>query len=136
MAKKSKRKQSVISDLQRHLLTGAAFGLYFGWFFRPQREPNFIFALLLAVVITLGVFLFRLIRQGTGESRALLQATPMNFVQSFLILASLEARHFFYDFGSGLMSNPVLGGRIATAIVMVLLWAIFGGFYYWRNNQK
>ncbi len=136
MAKKSKAKSPAISDLSRNLLTGAAFGLYFGWFFRPQIAPRFLFAFFLAIAFTIVMFLFRLYQQGREESQTLLRATPLNFIQSFAVLAALEARDYFYEFGTTLMSNPVLGGRIVTTIVMVILGTLFGGFYYWRNNQK
>ncbi len=136
MAKKSKQKSTGISELQRHLLTGAAFGLYFGWFFRPQREASFVFAIFLAVILTIVMLLYRLYQNGRENAQATFKEAPLNFGQFLIFWTALEFRHFAYDFGSPMTSNPVIGGRLASAVLMIFVGVLLGGIYYWRNSQK
>ena len=135
MAKKSKRKSNGISEFQRYLLIGGAFGLYFGWFFNPQREPNLSVAITRTVVVTIIMFLFHLYQQGRGEVQTLLKRTPLSFAQYFIFFIVLEGRHFFYDFGFGITETH-LGGRSATAVVMISVGLLMAVLYYWINKPE
>lgn len=90
-------KPSNPDKMRRYILTGAAIGLYFGWFFRPgTREPSLVTVLFLTTIITIVVTLLRLWQK---DRENLLQRTARTFINYALILAILEARHLVLDWG-------------------------------------
>lgn len=126
------------TTLQRYILIGASLGLYFGYFFRPQRDPNFAYALALAVIVTIGMFalrvlgmvpLFQRVKFLQASSMSFgdaLRQVPINLIQYTAILAALELRHYAHD----------MGGWIATSILMTFLGALSGVWYWWRNPEN
>ena len=135
MAKKTQKKAGAISELQRYLLIGAGFGLYFGWFFTPQREPTLSVAITRTILAAVVMFLFQLYQQGRGEFQTLLRKTPLNVLQLFVFFAVLEVRRFFYEIGFGLTETH-LGGRSVTAVVLIVIGVALAGLYYWRNRPQ
>lgn len=111
--------------LTRYVLTGAGLGLYFGFFFRPAREPNVWFALLLAVVVAVVMTAIEA-WQKRPLSWKLLKTAVANFVKAFLFLLLLELRHPVYDYG----------GKVAVTIFMTVMGALAGlGYAYERIKQ-
>ena len=107
--------------MRQYILTGAGLGLYFGWFFRPVREPNFMVALGLSLFITLVMTLIRLWRSDRAQ---LLQRAGITFVQYLLVLAVLEARHFAFD----------AGGRFGVIALTTIFGALGGYLMAQRGN--
>lgn len=106
--------------LRQYILTGAGIGLYFGWFFRPMRDPSLYTVVGLSLVITVVMTLLRLYR---GERKRLIQSAGATFVQFALVIAMLEARHFAFDFG----------GRFAVIIFTTIMGAVSG---YWMAYKE
>lgn len=102
----------------RYALTGGAIGLYFGWFFRPARQPNVWFVLLLAGLITLVTMGIKVWRE-RPSSLQLLKNSLMMFVKACLFLILLELRHPVYD----------MGGKEAVTIFMTVMGALAGFLY-------
>lgn len=121
-----KTKTKMNAELQRHILMGAGLGLYFGMFFRPAREPNFLFALGLALLVTFVMFVVRLGRKDRPGFAVAIREVPLNFLQYSLILVALEARHFAHE----------AGGRLATSILMTIMGAFTGALYWWKSSSK
>ena len=126
MKTKKSDKSVMKANLHRHIMVGAALGLYFGMFFRPARDPNFLFAAGLALLVTFVMFLVRLFQKNRPPVKSLLREAPLNLLQYFLILAALEGRHYAYD----------LGGRVATSILMTCMGAVTGALIYWKSHGK
>ena len=105
---------------------GAGLGLYFGLFFRPAREPSFLFAIGLAILVTFVMFLIRLIRKDRPGFAVAFREVPLNLLQYTIILIALEARHFAHD----------AGGRVATSILMTIMGSITGALYWWKSGKK
>lgn len=106
--------------VQRYVLTGMGLGLYFGWFFRPVREPSLWTPIILAAGVTFVMTLLRLWREGR-EGLQLFVVTI--FLRTALGIALLELRHVAYDFG----------GRSAVIILTVIGGALIG---YWLARQE
>ena len=67
------KKMTTNQLLTRYALTGGAIGLYFGFFFRPAREPNLWFALLLAgLVVVVTVVVISVLGVGAMVRRVIL----------------------------------------------------------------
>lgn len=107
------KKTASMSHLRQYVLTGAALGLYFGWFFRPLRDPSIVTILLLSTVITIVMTCIRMWRR---EWEQLAKRAASTWVNYALILAVLEARHFAFD----------LGGRPAVIVMTILFGALAG----------
>ena len=111
--------------LTRYALTGGAIGLYFGLFFRPQREANFAYALLLALVVAVvmtGLFAW--------QKRPSLTTLPahfaITFVKAALALTLLEGRHLAYDWG----------GTTAGILFAVIMGAATGLWFAYDQNRQ
>ena len=110
----------------RYGLTGAAIGLYFGLFFRPARQPNLWFVLILASLITLVTVAIKVWRERPSITQ-LLKSALSSFVKACLFLILLELRHPIND----------AGGRVAVTIFMTLMGALAGLWYaYDQIRQK
>ena len=103
--------------LTRYALTGGALGFYFGFFFRPAREPNLLFILGLALLITLVMSGIKLYRERPSVG-ALLKSAAGTLLKAILFLILLELRHPVYDYG----------GRVAVTIFMTLM-GVLGGLW-------
>ena len=114
MTKKMTRNQL----LTRYALTGGALGFYFGFFFRPARQPNLLFALGLALLITLVMTGINIYRKRPSLP-SLLKLAAGTFLKAILFLILLELRHPVYDFG----------GKAAVTIYMTLM-GVLGGLWY------
>lgn len=112
--------------LSRYLLTGAALGLYFGLFFRPARAPSLLVAVGLSLISALAVTLLQLRKPEQRNGAALLRYFVKAWAGFALVLAMLEARHFFYD----------LGGRLATSLFTVVYGAGMGWLYAKTSGQE
>lgn len=110
--------------LTRYALTGGAIGLYFGLFFRPVREANFGYALLLALLVAVVMSGLRL-----WQKRPHLSSLPpyfaITFVKAALALALLEGRHLAFDFG----------GKTAVILFTVLMGAATGLWFAYDQNR-
>jgi drug/metabolite transporter (DMT)-like permease len=119
--------------LTRYALTGGAIGLYFGLFFRPLREANFVYALLLALLVAVvmsGLHLWqkRPLRQGSVQaSLSTLPATfAITFVKAALALTLLEGRHLAFDWG----------GKTAVILFTVIMGAATGLWFAYDQNRQ
>jgi hypothetical protein len=110
--------------LTRYALTGGAIGLYFGLFFRPLREANFVYALglaLLVAVVMSGLHLWQ-----KRPSLATLPATfAITFVKAALALTLLEGRHLAFDWG----------GKTAVTLFTVIMGAATGLWFAYDQNR-
>lgn len=123
--KENKRVESM--SLSRHLWVGGAIGLYFGWFFRPAREPSWVIVIFLGLLITVVLAAWQIFRR-KKENRTvgqILRRLPMTFVQYAIVLTFLEARHFAYDFG----------GRFAVIIMTTILGALSGLWMAYQSGN-
>lgn len=124
--------------LTRYALTGGAIGLYFGLFFRPLREANFGYALLLALLVAVvmsGLHLWqkRPLRQATSGRRsvqaslATLPATfAITFVKAALALTLLEGRHLAFGWG----------GKTAVTLFTIIMGAATGLWFAYDQNRQ
>ena len=131
-------KSKMNATMQRYILIGAGLGLYFGYFFRFPRDPNFAYVFALALVVTIVMFIVRVLGLIPAFQRfkfyqinpmtfgEILRQIPINFLQYLAILAALEARHIVHD----------VGGRFGTSIFMTVLGALSGIWYWWRNLES
>ncbi len=124
--------------LTRYALTGGALGLYFGLFFRPLREANFVYALFLALLVAVvmsGLHLWqkRPLRQAPPGRRSV-QASQTslptyfaaNFIKVALALTLLEGRHIAYDWG----------GKTAVTIFTVIMGAAAGLWFAYAQTRQ
>jgi len=120
------RKMTANQLLTRYSLTGAAIGLYFGLFFRPAREPNLLFVLALAILISVVMTVIKAFRERPSLLK-LLKVALFTFLKATLFLVLLELRHPIYDYG----------GKVAVTIFMTLMGALAGfGYAYEEIQQK
>lgn len=126
MAKDNKRTNQGGGSLSRHLLTGAALGLYFGVFFRPAREPSLLLAVGLSLASALAITLLQLRHPEKRSGRVLLPYFFKAWGGFALVLAMLELRHVFYNFG----------GRLATTVFTTLYGAALGFIYARTAGQE
>ena len=110
--------------LTRYALTGGALGFYFGFFFRPAREPNLLFVLGLAILITLVMTGIKAYRERPSLV-ALLKSAAATFLKAALFLILLDLRHPVYDYG----------GRVAVTIFMTLM-GVLGGLWYAYDQMR
>lgn len=112
--------------IARPIWLGGALGLYFGWFFRPVRDPSLIMALGISLVIGIVLILLNFFkREGRLTFLQALTHFPLNVVQYFLILSVLESRHFLYDWG----------GRLAVLLFTGAMGVLFGIWFHWREKR-
>lgn len=114
------------ASLSRHVLTGAALGLYFGLFFRPAREPSLLVVLGLSLISALAITLLQLRHPEQRNAGRLLRYFLKSWAGFALVLAMLELRHYFYD----------LGGRLATSLFTVVYGAALGFIYAKMGGQE
>ncbi|MBE2221442.1 MAG: hypothetical protein IAF02_07875 [Anaerolineae bacterium] len=111
----------------RYALTGGALGLYFGLFFRPARQPNLWFVLLLAGLVTVVTVMVQAWRKRPFSISNLLKTALSTYLKAFIFLVLLELRHPIYD----------AGGRTAVALFMTVMGALAGlGYAYEQIRQK
>ncbi|MCA9901595.1 MAG: hypothetical protein KC433_25615 [Anaerolineales bacterium] len=91
--------QSRAALLRQYLLVGGGLGLYFGLFFRPLREPNFVLAMALALLATAVFTIPTLLKKDRPTLSAWGKTAVTTFIKFVLILALLEVRHYVYDIG-------------------------------------
>jgi hypothetical protein len=111
----------------RYVLTGAALGLYFGYFSTPVREE--LSLLVVAGLSLLAALLLSLLRLRRPENRAagpLLRYALRTWLTFALFLAMLEGRHIAYD----------LGGRLATVVFTTIAGAGLGWWYARTAEQE
>lgn len=111
--------------LTRYALTGGALGFYFGFFFRPARQPNLLFVLGLALLITLVMTGIKLYRERPSLPD-LLKSAAGTFLKAILFLILLELRHPVYDYG----------GRMAVTIFMTLMGVLAGLWYAYDQMRR
>lgn len=124
VAEKKRKETKPMSLMRQYVLTGAGLGLYFGWFFRPVREPSLLVVLGLSALAALVTMLFQL----RGPERPSLQQWLVGLAKSYgrfvLALAILEGRHLAYDWG----------GRWAVIAVTTILGALAGA--WWARDKE
>ena len=104
--------------VQRYVLIGVMLGVYFGWFFRPVREPSLWTPIILSAAVTVVMTVLRTVR---GEREGLGRYALTLFVRVALGIAVLELRHPVFDWG----------GRVAVVAMTALLGGVFG---YWMSR--
>ena len=118
---KQKVRPSSKTAVSQFILVGAGLGLYFGLFFRPLREPNFLVAVALALLAAGTMTILRLLKKDRPSLPELGKTAVTTFIKFAMILALLESRHYAYD----------LGGRwLVTAFTTVM-----GGVGGWWMGQ-
>lgn len=115
MKQREKTKQNRAALLKRYALVGAGLGIYFGFFFRPVREPSLLIVVGLSLSIAVVTSMLKL--RGERPSAAqLLKDAGITFAKYALILTILEARHLAHDFG----------GRWAVTAMTTVMGALIG----------
>jgi len=121
MKKKDEPKQL----LTRYALTGGAIGLYFGLFFRPLREANYGYALVLALVAAVVMTLV-----SVWQKRPSFATIPKQFlialVKTSLALTLLEGRHLAFDWG----------GKTAVIVFTVIMGAVAGLWFAYDQSRQ
>jgi hypothetical protein len=117
MAKQKTGIKGKYSLVQQYLLAGAGLGFYFGYFFRPAREPNFAVAVSLALLAAAVVTILGLFKKPRLPLVELGKTAVSTFIKFGLFMALLEGRHYAYD----------LGGKWVVTLFATLL----GGFTGW-----
>ncbi|MDJ0752255.1 MAG: hypothetical protein QNJ45_01970 [Ardenticatenaceae bacterium] len=107
-------------NLRRYFWVGGAIGLYFGWFFRPVREPSILIVVGLSFLIALGLAVLSYFRR----EGSILTQFGRNMGKYMIILAVLECRHFAHD----------LGGRLAVVLMSVTMGMIIGVWLGWSET--
>lgn len=123
MAKDDVQDKKWQATAQRYVMTGLAIGLYFGYFFRPAREPSLLMIFGLSAVIVVVTLLLK--RPPLAEVPRIALSTYLKFG---FVLAILEGRHLAYD----------LGGRWATMAMTGAMGALAGVWFAYdkrRGNQ-
>ena len=122
--KNAKNKNATTFSMSRYAWTGAGIGLYFGLFFRPQRDPSFPYALVLALLVAVvmtGVYGWR--------ERPSFSKIPayfgMTYVKVALVLSLLEVRHYALAWG----------GKTAVVIFSVLMGAATGMWFAYEASR-
>ena len=134
--KKKNQKFAPQYSTQRYLWMGGILGLYFGWFFRPQRDPSIALAIALSILISLAILLlpslrnflalaYPMLKKETAPFMVRLKQFPLNLLQYFLIFLVFEGRHLAYDWG----------GRGASTLVTGLAGCIFGYWFMIRQQR-
>jgi hypothetical protein len=127
--KRGRPPETAAGRLRRYLLVGAAIGAYFGYFFRPVREPSLLFVVTLSLVAAVASTLLRawLMRKQAGQTPGSLLRYGLRMWATFaLFLAMLEGRHIAYD----------LGGRLATIAFTTLFGAALGLWYAFMAEKE
>ncbi|MBK8902758.1 MAG: hypothetical protein IPM53_16330 [Anaerolineaceae bacterium] len=119
---KQKARPSGKTAVTQYILVGAGLGLYFGLFFRPLREPNFLAAVALALLAAAAVTILGLLKKARPTLPELGKTAVTNFIKFALVLALLEGRHYAFDLG---------GKWLVTAFTTVL-----GGLAGWWLAQS
>ena len=112
--------------MRQYALTGAALGLYFGWFFRPVREPSLWIVIGLSVLVTIVITILRLVRKDRPSLSKLAQNAGLIFVKYAVALSVLEGRHFAFDWG----------GKVAVIIMTTIMGALAGVWYAYEQTRK
>lgn len=102
--------------LTRYALTGGGIGLYFGLFFRPARDPNLWFVLMLTGLVTVVTVAVAAWQKRPLSLNQLLKTAVSTFVKTFIFLVLLELRHPLYNWG----------GKIAVTLFMTAMGALAG----------
>lgn len=119
------KKAESTHSLTRYVLTGGAIGLYFGWFFRPLREANYGYALMLALVaavVMTGLYVW----QKRPSLATLPQKFAITFVKTALVLTLLEGRHIAFDWG----------GKTAVILFTVIMGAATGLWFAYDQARQ
>lgn len=98
---------------QQYILTGAALGIYFGWFFRPLQEPSIATVLLLSFAAAFVTTVLRFVRKDREQIIRRALTTWFSFA---VVMAVLAARHFAYEYG----------GRMAVVAMTTIFGALAG----------
>ena len=109
----------------RYILVGAALGLYFGYFFRPVREPSIVTALILAAIAAVVTVALRWFRGVRPTLPGLLRMLFLTFISYALFLFILEGRHLAYD----------AGGRILTVLFTTISGAVTGAVFAYNQSR-
>lgn len=118
------KKQATNQIYMRSVLVGAVLGLYFGFFFRPVRQPNIAFTLTLAFAATVVLVCIQAIRLRPPVLQLFKSAVSI-FIKTSLLLLLLDGRHVAY----------ALGGRTATTVYATIAGAIAGLWYAFAQSR-
>ena len=108
---------------QRYALTGAAVGLYFAIFAKPSGAPDFLIAVILAILAAL----VTVIMQSWKKHRA-----ALDILKDFLGMLFLYSA-FLISMRLRLLAND-LGGRLLVGVVTVAIGVIMGLFFAARTK--
>lgn len=110
MTKSEARDNKWPATAQRYVMTGAAIGLYFGYFFRPAREPSLMLIFGLSAAVVVVTLLLK--RPPLADIPRVAVST---FLKYSLLLAVLEGRHLAYDLGGRWATMAMTGATGALA---------------------
>lgn len=110
----------------RSVWIGAAFGLYFGIFFRPDADPTIITVVGLGILAGLAMTLFQAFRGERPSFLTFLKQFASNSLKFTFVLAILAARYPLYD----------ASGPVAVTIMTTIMGAIAGGWYGYQEQKQ
>lgn len=123
--KRSEEKRAPFNLTQytwRSIWLGGAIGAYFGWFFRPVREPSVLVVLGLSVLIAIVFLVLSLFQKPRPSIPEMGRSFLGNLAKYAVILAALEGRHLAYDWG----------GRPAVLVLGIIVGISMG---YWFGKS-
>lgn len=123
MKQREKTRQARAALLKRYVLVGAGLGIYFGYFFRPAREPSLLIVVGLSLLIAVVSVVLKLLRKERPSFSQILTEAGLTFARYGLLLTILEGRHLAYDFG----------GRWAVTAMTTMMGALVG-FWWWYER--
>lgn len=103
---------------QRYALTGAAIGLYFAIFAKPSGAPDFLIAVILAVMAAIVTTIVQSWKK---------QRTFTDILKDFLSMLLLYSA-FLVSMQLRLLAND-MGGRLLVGVVTVVIGVITGLFF-------
>lgn len=124
--KQEKTKQDRTALLKRYALVGAGLGIYFGFFFRPVREPSLLVVVGLSLLIAVVTVILKLVRRERPSLNQLLKDAGITFAKYALVLAVLEGRHLAHDYG----------GRWAVTVMTTVMGALVGLWWGYEQTVK
>ena len=111
--------------MQQYIFAGLGLGFYFGYFFRPAREPNFAVTVALALLVTAVITALALLKKNRPSFAELGKTAVFTFIKFGLVLALLEGRHYVHD----------LGGKWLVTLFATLLGGV-AGWWMALNEQR
>lgn len=110
----------------RSMWLGAAIGGYFGWFFRPVREPSLLMVVGLSTLIAVVFLVISLFQKPRPDLGTMGRSFLLNLAKYGVIVAALEGRHLVFDWG----------GRVAVLVLGVIVGLAVGLWFGTTGKQR